>query len=64
MLTYFFPSCFMPCVAPKCPTEKGYILDDGGKCVCPPGYGVDEDENCLPCPTEKGMMGFKLFVVG
>jgi len=43
-----------PFLAPKCPTDKGYIVDERGNCICPPGYAVDEDEHCQPCPVDKG----------
>lgn len=41
-------------VAPLCAFEKGFVLDPNGNCICPPGFGLDEDENCIPCEFEKG----------
>jgi len=43
-------------IAPACRTDKGYVLDEQGNCFCPPNHGIDEDENCVPCPFEKGML--------
>ena len=37
-----------------CRTDKGFIRDRNGLCVCPPGYAMDVYENCSPCVIEKG----------
>lgn len=45
---------FIWITAPTCAFDRGYVLDSNGKCVCPPGFGLDENDNCVPCPFEKG----------
>jgi hypothetical protein len=40
--------------APECEFNKGFVLDPNGKCICPPGFGLDDDGNCIPCEFEKG----------
>ncbi|KAG8227100.1 hypothetical protein J437_LFUL007437 [Ladona fulva] len=41
-------------VAP-CLIEKGYVRDVFGNCVCPPGSGLNENDDCILCPIEKGL---------
>ena len=45
-------------IAPSCPYEKGFTLDEEGKCRCPleRGYYVDENGNCKLCPVEDGFI--------
>lgn len=38
-----------------CPIDKGYIRDENGNCVCPPNYALNENDECIPCPIEKGL---------
>lgn len=39
-----------------CNVEKGQIRDQFGHCVCPPGFGKNEQDLCVPCSSEKGMI--------
>ena len=38
----------------KCPIEKGFIRDDHGNCVCPPGTALNAYEECRHCVPELG----------
>lgn len=38
-----------------CPIEKGLIKDENGNCVCPPRYGLNENDECMRCLEEKGL---------
>ncbi|XP_047739045.1 uncharacterized protein LOC108675679 isoform X3 [Hyalella azteca] len=41
-----------------CPIEKGFIMDDEGKCYCPHerGFYVDDNGNCALCRTDLGFI--------
>lgn len=39
---------------PKCPVEKGFIRDEHGNCVCPPGTALNAYEECRHCVPELG----------
>jgi len=41
----------------KCPIDKGYIRNDNGECVCPPGTALNNEEECRRCVVE---LGFKV----
>lgn len=38
----------------KCPIEKGYIRNDDGECVCPPGTALNHEDECRRCIVELG----------
>ncbi|KAJ8890112.1 hypothetical protein PR048_009619 [Dryococelus australis] len=38
-----------------CAFEKGFIRDNMGNCVCPPGTGLNENEECARCAEDKGL---------
>lgn len=40
---------------PSCPVGKGYVRDDLGNCVCPPGTALNENDDCVKCPEELGL---------
>ena len=40
--------------APICP--RGQIRDEYGNCVCPSGYGKDQNDECVPCNKQSNMM--------
>lgn len=44
--------------APVCPFEKGFILTDDDRCVCPTerSFYVDENGNCQRCLVELGFI--------
>uniref|UniRef100_A0A8D8TXE6 Neurogenic locus notch homolog protein 1 n=1 Tax=Cacopsylla melanoneura TaxID=428564 RepID=A0A8D8TXE6_9HEMI len=42
---------------PDCQLEKGYIIDVTGACVCPPGFALNERDECRRCIPE---LGFKI----
>lgn len=48
--TFFFASIPVS----LCHIEKGFIRDNNGKCVCPPGSALNIFEYCTPCEIEKG----------
>lgn len=39
-----------------CPVEKGQIRDENGNCVCPPGTAKDENDVCILCRKQSGMI--------
>ncbi|RZF34371.1 hypothetical protein LSTR_LSTR008910 [Laodelphax striatellus] len=38
----------------SCPFEKGFIRDDDGNCICPPGTGLSPSDECVRCLPERG----------
>lgn len=38
-----------------CRTDKGYIRTPDGKCICPPNTALNENDECIVCPIEKGL---------
>lgn len=34
--------------------EKGYVVDEVGNCVCPPGTGLNANDECVRCLQERG----------
>lgn len=38
-----------------CPTDRGFIRNANGECVCPPGYGLGIYEDCQLCREEDGL---------
>lgn len=38
-----------------CWTDKGFVTTPDGKCVCPPNTGLNDNNECIPCPEEKGL---------
>uniref|UniRef100_A0A2S2QFK9 Neurogenic locus notch 2 n=1 Tax=Sipha flava TaxID=143950 RepID=A0A2S2QFK9_9HEMI len=41
----------------KCPIEKGYVRNENGECVCPPGTALNQEDECRRCIVE---LGFKI----
>jgi len=39
-----------------CPIGKGQIRDEYGNCVCPPGFGKDANDVCIPCRKQSNMV--------
>lgn len=39
---------------PKCATDKGYVIDEEGNCVCPPGTALNSNDECVRCLPERG----------
>lgn len=39
---------------PQCAVEKGYVVDEAGNCVCPPGTGLNANDECVRCLQERG----------
>lgn len=39
-----------------CPIEKGQTRDEYGNCVCQPGFGKDENDDCIPCQRQSNMV--------
>lgn len=39
-----------------CNIEKGYVRTSDGKCVCPPNTALNENNVCIRCPIDKGLM--------
>lgn len=39
-----------------CPVEKGQIRDENGNCVCPPSTAKDENDVCILCRKQSGMI--------
>lgn len=37
-----------------CLVEKGFIRDENGNCVCPPGTGLNPNDECVRCTPERG----------
>jgi len=44
--------CFL--TVSTCRIDKGYIRNEAGECVCPPGTGLNENEDCARCLEENG----------
>uniref|UniRef100_A0A6E8W1C0 Dumpy n=1 Tax=Anopheles coluzzii TaxID=1518534 RepID=A0A6E8W1C0_ANOCL len=38
-----------------CPTDRGFVRNSNGECVCPPGYGLSLYDDCQPCREEDGL---------
>lgn len=38
----------------KCPIDKGYIRDENGECICPPGTALNQEDECRRCIVELG----------
>jgi hypothetical protein len=38
-----------------CWADKGFVTTPDGKCVCPPRTGLNDNNECIPCPEEKGL---------
>ncbi|PNF22176.1 hypothetical protein B7P43_G05064 [Cryptotermes secundus] len=38
-----------------CRIDKGFIRNEAGECVCPPGTGLNENEDCIRCPEQNGL---------
>lgn len=38
-----------------CPTDKGFVQGPDGKCICPPTTALNENDECVYCPIEKGL---------
>lgn len=38
----------------KCPIEKGYVRDENGECICPPGTALNQEDECRRCIVELG----------
>ncbi|KAJ8954750.1 hypothetical protein NQ318_011445, partial [Aromia moschata] len=39
----------------ECRVDKGLIRTPDGKCVCPPNTALNENDECIHCPIEKGL---------
>lgn len=37
-----------------CDVTKGFIKDESGNCVCPPGTALDMNNECIRCLPERG----------
>lgn len=39
----------------ECPPDKGFVRDESGNCVCPPGTALNRnDDECIRCLPELG----------
>lgn len=38
-----------------CRVDKGFVQDDFGNCVCPPTTALNDNGDCAPCLTERGL---------
>lgn len=38
----------------ECIPEKGFIRDELGDCVCPPGTALNQNNECIRCLPEEG----------
>ncbi|KAG8317254.1 hypothetical protein J6590_031385 [Homalodisca vitripennis] len=41
-------------LVPICAVDKGYIIDEAGNCVCPPGTALNANDECVRCLPERG----------
>jgi len=41
-------------LVPQCALEKGYVVDEQGNCVCPPGTALNTADECVRCVVERG----------
>ncbi len=39
-----------------CPPNRGLIINEREECVCPPGYGFNEEGVCIPCREDLGFV--------
>lgn len=47
---------FISFSATICDIQKGYVRTPDGKCGCPPNTALNENNVCIRCPIDKGLM--------
>ncbi|CAH1404987.1 unnamed protein product [Nezara viridula] len=52
----YYGNAAVECVpVSECSADKGFVRNEDGECVCPPGTGLNLNDECERCPPEKGL---------